>query len=93
MSYVRRVSVGPNFPDGAVHFQVGRPVIYNKHEKRKTHEISHILETKNEAGLTVFEIYVKNIPTDGELVSEVLWKTIPMGGYVIAEYAVSSEEE
>lgn len=93
MSYIRRVSEGPNFPDGAVHFQVGKDVIWNRQEGRKTHEISHIFEEKNEMGLTLFHIYIKNKPLNGELVSEVLWKTVPQGMYTVIEYAISSEEE
>lgn len=88
MSYVRKLSVGPNFPDKAVHYQVGRPVIYNRDERRKTHEVSHILESENPQGLTVYEVWIKNMPLNGELVSEVLWKIVPQGMHTVVEYAI-----
>jgi len=91
MSYVRKLSLGPNFPDGAVHYQAGKAIFYNKEQQRKTHEISHIVEEGDENGLTFFDIYIKNIPQNGELVSEVLWKRVPQGMYTVVEYSIDFE--
>ena len=89
MSYIRKLSVGPNYPDGAIHYQFQKPVIWNKEQKRKTHVISDIHERVCEkTGLTFFDIFIKNIPLNGELVSEVKWKSIPQGMYVYPEYAI-----
>lgn len=90
MSYVRKLSLGPNFPDGAVHYQVDRPVLYNKEEKRKTHLITSILEERDDqTGITFFDIYIKNIPiNEEEVVSTLLWKRVPQGIHTVVEYSI-----
>jgi hypothetical protein len=61
---IRKISVGKDFPDGAMHYQVGKPV--------NSHIISRISLNKEER-------YKDKLAYDIFLVSEhgsVLWKTI-----------------
>lgn len=91
MSLIRKLSVGPNFPDGAVHFQVGRPVLYDKVRGERSHTVVAIEEDMTEGGLAVFNVYVENIPFDGELVSTVLWKSISSAVPHVVERGIDFE--
>jgi hypothetical protein len=91
MSYIRKLAVGINYPDGAIHYQVGKEVIYNKSEGRKTHEITHILEDMDQSGLLVYNIYIANIEPENGVRSEVLWKSVPKGMYTYPEFGITSE--
>lgn len=85
MSLIRKLSVGPNFPDGAVHFQVGRDCL------RRSHKIVAIEEELNQEGQKVFNVYVENLPTGGDLVSTVLWKTISTAMPHVVENGIDFE--
>ena len=73
MSLIRKIAIGPNYPDGAVHYQVGSLVL------RKTHRVARIDIGSNQVnGEPEYQIYIENIPTNGEIVSQVLWKGFPV---------------
>lgn len=87
MSYIRKISVGPNFPDSAVHFQVDKPVLYDKERGEKSHKVVAIEMVRGENGKKTYDVYVENIPTNGEVVSKVLWKSVTDMPTVV-EYAI-----
>ena len=89
MSYIRKISVGPNFPDHAVHFQVGKAVLFDKDKGRKSHEVVGIEERQDITGRKTYDVYVENIPEDtGDIVSKVLWKTVSADMPIVVEYAI-----
>ena len=72
---IRKISVGREYPDGSLHYQVGSKQIL----KRRKYVITHILMDREllQLGKLGYNIYVKNIPEyEGEIVNEVLWKTV-----------------
>jgi hypothetical protein len=74
-SIIRKISVGMNYPDGCLHYQVGGVQTL----KRKRYRITHITQNKGFLGLgkPSFDVYVQKEPDiAGEPTAEVLWKTI-----------------
>ena len=73
---IRKISVGNNYPDGALHYQVKSFQML----KRKRYQITRILFDKelfDKVGKLSYNIYIQNVPEfDAEIVSEVLWKTV-----------------
>lgn len=72
---IRKISVGRDYPNGAIHYQVGS-VQNLKHKKYEITSIKFdkdLLELSGELG---YNIYIKNIPTGDEPVQTVLWKTV-----------------
>ncbi len=68
-SDIRKISVGVNYPDGAIHYQVGKTV----NLQRIPYEICEISinrKLKEEEGKTTYDIFIKN--DDGT----VLWKNV-----------------
>lgn len=65
---IRKISVGRDFPDGAIHYQVGKPIRL----QGEPYTVAKILVNKNYKleGKTAYDIYLSN--DDGT----VLWKTV-----------------
>tara|TARA_R110002051_G_C8360356_1_gene441754 strand:- start:25 stop:264 length:240 start_codon:yes stop_codon:yes gene_type:complete len=65
MSIIRKISVGKDYPDGVMHFQVGK-------RAARIYEISEIIlnEKLLEIGKLSYDVYIQN--EDGK----VLWKSI-----------------
>jgi hypothetical protein len=66
MTDIRKISVGKDYPNGAIHYQVGRPVVL----VNVKYMITAILHEENSKGEMVYNIYISN--DDGS----VLWKEI-----------------
>ena len=66
MTDIRKISVGKDYPNGAIHYQVGRPVVL----VNVKYMITAILNEENSKGEMVYNIYISN--DDGT----VLWKEI-----------------
>ena len=77
MSIIRKLSVGANFPDGAIHYRVGKVLDL----QGKSYTISRI-EGKVEEGVKVYVIYLT-----GEL-DTVEWKRVE-GLPVSIEYDIN----
>lgn len=73
---IRKISVGREYPNGSIHYQVGS--FQNlKHKRYKITNIKLDKELLELCGQLAYNIYVENVPTDdGELVNIQLWKTI-----------------
>lgn len=72
---IRKISVGPVYPDGAIHYQVGS----TQRLKDKRYKITHILLDTSllELGKLAYNIYVENIPEDpNQPISSFLWKQV-----------------
>jgi hypothetical protein len=66
---IRKISVGREYPDGAIHYQVGK-TIRLQHVPYEICEISINRKLKEEEGKTTYDIFIKN--DDGT----VLWKNV-----------------
>lgn len=72
---IRKISVGRDYPNGSLHYQVGSKQMLN----RKPYKITGIyLDTELlEKDKVAYNIYIKKeAETSDEVVSEVLWKTV-----------------
>lgn len=72
---IRKISVGRDYPNGAIHYQVGSP----QNLKHKRYEITSIKfdkELLELSGELAYNIYITNVPQEGEPLQTVLWKTI-----------------
>lgn len=76
---IRKLSVGKNFPDGAIHFIVGQHKKFND----KRYELVEIKEYEDE-GVICHDIYLK------DEFSIVKWKTL-RGQIVAVEYLIDFE--
>jgi len=65
---IRKISVGKDYPDGVLHYQVGK----NINLAGKPYEITDILTNQEllNQGKLAYDVYIANV--DGK----VLWKTI-----------------
>ena len=83
MSLIRKISIGPDYKGGAMHYIVGQPVL------NSTHVIHHI-SRKEETGVT--EVWIKS--DNGEVF---LWKdfssTIPISTEYSIDFGVLTSEE
>jgi hypothetical protein len=75
MSLIRKLSVGPNFPNDAVHFQVDSPILYDKKQKRKIFKV-HSIEQEEYYGEPVYRVYIEYIPNKGESAYIKGWKRV-----------------
>lgn len=68
MEDIRKISVGKNYPDGAIHYQVGKQMRLQNVE----YTIVEILESPEhrEKGQTGYDIFIANE------YGKVLWKTV-----------------
>ena len=87
---IRKISVGREYPNGAIHYQVGSV----QNLKRAKYEIVSIVMDKDLLELTgelAYNIYIKNIPlTSDTPVNVQLWKTI-VGVPVVVENNIDFE--
>lgn len=65
---VRKLSVGKDYPDGAMHYQVGKPFKMNNTEYQVTR--IGINEQYKKEGKTAYDVFL----SDGD--GAVIWKTI-----------------
>lgn len=65
MSEIRKISVGTNFPDGCIHYQVGKTL----NILGQPYEISEIIKTVDKGVLT-YNIYISNH------FETVIWKSV-----------------
>ena len=89
MTIIRKISVGKEYPNGAIHYQVGS----KQNLKGNQYEITSInldKEVLERTGGMAYNIYIKNVPKGDEPVSEILWKTI-IGVPVIIENNIDFE--
>jgi hypothetical protein len=65
---IRKISVGKDFPDGSLHYQVGKSIKLNNN----FYVIAAILPNKEEEakGKSAYDIYISNS------LGTVLWKTV-----------------
>ena len=72
---IRKISVGREYPDGAIHYQVGTfPKL-----KGKKYEITQILLDREllQMGKLAYNVYVKNVKeSSSDIVNEYLWKQV-----------------
>lgn len=80
MNIIRKISIGQNYPDGVMHYQVGKSVKLNG----VYFEVSMILPVVVSEELTNYDVYLK------EDNANVLWKTIS-GVPVVVEYKIDFE--
>lgn len=87
---IRKISVGRDYPNGSIHYQVGS--IQNL--KKAKHEIVAINLDKDlleKTGEVAYNIYIKNVPQTSETpVNVQLWKTI-IGVPVVVENNIDFE--
>jgi hypothetical protein len=72
---IRKISVGKEYPNGCIHYQLGSVV----NLKGNKYKVSHILMDREAMALgkLIYNIYISNIPEyDNQPVSELLWKSI-----------------
>jgi len=67
MKIIRKISVGKDYPNGSIHYQVGKVISLLGSE----YVISQILLEKVEGDKLGYNIYIEN-----EKVGTILWKTI-----------------
>lgn len=80
MNDIRKISVGKDYPDGVIHYQVGKTVKLND----KPYIVTDILIDKRDSGIFGYNIYIAN--EEGK----VLWKTV-RDVPVIIEYNINFE--
>lgn len=80
---IRKISVGRNYPDGAIHYQVGKSMKLQS-EFYTVSEISINQYLKTNYGKIAYDIYLDNS------LGKVLWKTI-MDVPVIVENNIDFE--
>lgn len=86
---IRKISVGKDYPDGTIHYQVGSV----QNLKGNKYRITNIVIDRDLLDLhrLAYNIYITNIPkASDEAVGEVLWKTV-LGVPVIVEYKIDFE--
>lgn len=74
MRSIRKISIGKDYPNGSLHYQVGG----KQRLKGKMYEITEILEDReSQPGKLVYNVYVRNLPeSSDEPVARVKWKTV-----------------
>jgi hypothetical protein len=77
MNLIRKISVGSNYPDKVLHYQVDKPVRMGAEEKNVKR-----IEESFEEGSKVYKIFV-----EGEMNSALLWKKI-INVPVVVEYLI-----
>lgn len=79
---IRKISVGKDYPDGVLHYQVGKVI----NLAGKPYEVTNIMVNKDllDKGKAVYNIYIAN--ENGK----VLWKTI-VDVPVVIEYNINFE--
>jgi len=80
MSLIRKISLGKEFPDGAIHYQVGSGVKLNGRYLK----VSMILDITKEDDIKTYSVYLND---DGV---NVLWKLI-YGVPVVVEFNIDFE--
>jgi hypothetical protein len=72
---IRKISVGKDYPNGSMHYQVGSRI----NLKGKPYTITSInvdKEVLERTGNMAYNIYITNVSVDSEPVSTRLWKVI-----------------
>lgn len=80
MSLIRKISIGSNYPNGVLHYQVGKPVKMGEHYKNIV-SIEEAVENNKK---------VQNIYVEAEKKASVLWKKVEDVPVVI-EYLIDFE--
>lgn len=82
MKPIRKISIGLNYPDGVLHYQVGKEIFLTG----KSFTISTINKKQNEKGQSIYEIVLH----DDQFHSDFVWKEIE-NMPVVVEYFIDIE--